>query len=117
MVSRNSIVPPTCEPSRFLLQILWDSSGSESILATIARRITTGSGNKIFFRPANNARVPGRGAMGGWDQVRARLIGDARAGDDGVLIDLPRHHPLVGAWCRSRWRSHSGRRGLGEAAK
>ena len=44
---------------------------------TIAQRITTGSGNKIFFRPADNARVPGRGAMGGWDQVRARLIGDA----------------------------------------
>ena len=44
---------------------------------TIAQRITTGSGNKIFFRPADNARVPGRGAMGGWDQVRARLVGDA----------------------------------------
>jgi hypothetical protein len=41
------------------------------------RRITTGSGNKIFFRPTDNARVPGRGAMGGWDQVRARRIGDA----------------------------------------
>jgi hypothetical protein len=50
--------------------------GSESIFATIAQRITTGSGNKIFLRPADNARVPGRGAMGGWDQVRARLIGD-----------------------------------------
>jgi len=44
---------------------------------TIAQRITTGSGNAIFFRPADNARVPGRGAMGGWDQVRARLVGDA----------------------------------------
>jgi hypothetical protein len=30
---------------------------------TIARRITTGSGNTIFFRPADNARVPGRGAI------------------------------------------------------
>jgi hypothetical protein len=44
---------------------------------TLAQRITTGSGNRIFFRPADNARVPGRGAMGGWDKVRARLIGDA----------------------------------------
>jgi hypothetical protein len=44
---------------------------------SIAHRITEGSGRKIFFRPADNTRVPGRGAMGGWDQVRARLVGDA----------------------------------------
>ena len=35
-----------------------------------------GSGNKISFRAADNARVPNRGALGGWDQLRARLIGD-----------------------------------------
>jgi hypothetical protein len=34
----------------------------------------------VPFRPADNKRVPGRGAMGGWDQVRARLEGD----DDGL---------------------------------
>lgn len=28
------------------------------------------------FRRADNKRVPLRGAMGGWDQVRARLVGD-----------------------------------------
>jgi hypothetical protein len=38
---------------------------------SIAQRITEGSGRKIHFRPADNTRVPG------WDQVRARLIGDA----------------------------------------
>lgn len=42
-------------------------------------RIVEGSGNKIWFNQADNARVPGRGAMGGWDQMRARLVGD----DDG----------------------------------
>ena len=31
----------------------------------------------VIFRPADNKRVPTRGAMGGWDQVRARLKGDA----------------------------------------
>jgi hypothetical protein len=31
----------------------------------------------VIFRPADNKRVPARGAMGGWDQVRARLKGDA----------------------------------------
>ena len=40
------------------------------------RRMTQAA--RIVFRPADNKRVPQRGAMGGWDQVRARLVGDAR---------------------------------------
>jgi hypothetical protein len=31
----------------------------------------------IAFRRADNRRVPAHGAMGGWDQVRSRLIGEA----------------------------------------
>jgi hypothetical protein len=38
---------------------------------------------KVVFRPADNARVPQRGAMGGWDQMRARFIGD---GDGHPMI-------------------------------
>lgn len=34
---------------------------------------------KVHFKPADNARVPLRGAMGGWDQMRGRFVGD----DDG----------------------------------
>lgn len=34
----------------------------------------------VPFRPADNKRVPARGALGGWDQFRARLVGD----DDGL---------------------------------
>lgn len=30
----------------------------------------------VFFRPADNKRVAARGAMGGWDQMRARFNGD-----------------------------------------
>lgn len=40
---------------------------------SIADRIATAG---VFFNPADNKRVAGRGALGGWDQVRARLIGD-----------------------------------------
>lgn len=50
---------------------------------SIHDRIVTGSGNKVFFRPADNKRVPGRGAMGGWDQMRGRMIGD---GDGNPMI-------------------------------
>ena len=50
---------------------------------SIHERIMKGSGSRqsgiynIVFRAADNARVPQRGAMGGWDQVRARMVGDA----------------------------------------
>jgi hypothetical protein len=43
---------------------------------SIAERIYRGSGNKVAFRKADNARVGTRGAMGGWDQMRARMIGE-----------------------------------------
>ena len=40
---------------------------------SIASRIS--AAGKVYFRPADNKRVPQRGAMGGWDQMRARLKG------------------------------------------
>lgn len=33
------------------------------------------SRNGVFFRRADNKRVPGNGAMGGWDEMRQRMIG------------------------------------------
>jgi hypothetical protein len=45
------------------------SDGGPSIAERMAAR-------KVFFRRADNARVSTRGAIGGWDQVRARLVGD-----------------------------------------
>lgn len=43
--------------------------GGESIGQAMQRE-------KMIFNPADNARVPQRGAMGGWDQVRGRMVGD-----------------------------------------
>jgi len=57
--------------------VLDPSAFAEDGGPSIAERITLGSNGKIHFRPADNKRVPQRGAMGGWDQVRARLKGDA----------------------------------------
>lgn len=48
------------------------SDGGPSIAERICRA-------GLMFRPADNKRVTARGAMGGWDQMRARLRGD----DDG----------------------------------
>lgn len=43
---------------------------------SIAERIYKGSGKKVNFRRADNTRVGKRGAMAGWDQMRARFIGE-----------------------------------------
>ncbi|MBV8455416.1 MAG: hypothetical protein JO122_02230 [Acetobacteraceae bacterium] len=48
---------------------IFAEDGGPSIAQRMAR---TG----VIFRPADNKRVAGAGAMGGWDQVRARLKGD-----------------------------------------
>ncbi|WP_244420706.1 terminase family protein [Mesorhizobium japonicum] len=45
---------------------------------SIAERMTRGTtgSNGSTFRRADNKRTAGRGAMGGWDQLRGRLTGD-----------------------------------------
>ena len=43
----------------------------------ISENIFRGSGNTILFRPADNTRVPQRGAMSGWDGMRQRLVGES----------------------------------------
>lgn len=63
--------------------VLDPAAFSEDGGPSIAERISRGSGNKVFFRPADNKRVTQRGAMGGWDQLRSRLAGD---GDDRPMI-------------------------------
>jgi hypothetical protein len=49
---------------------------------SIAERLMTGSGMKALWRPADNKRVSQKGAMGGWDQMRARIMGE----DDRPMI-------------------------------
>lgn len=43
---------------------------------SIAERIHAGSNRKVDFRRADNRRIARMGALGGWDQVRARLKGE-----------------------------------------
>jgi hypothetical protein len=57
---------------------IFSSDGGPSIGERMARAA------KVFFRPADNARVARQGALGGWDQVRARLRGDETG--PGLLI-------------------------------
>ena len=39
---------------------------------------------KVSFKPADNKRIPSVGHMGGWDQMRARLIGDGEGAEPGT---------------------------------
>ena len=47
----------------------WASDGGPSIAERLFK-------SGASFRRADNSRVPKQGALGGWDQVRARLIGE-----------------------------------------
>lgn len=74
IVSRETNEPQDLEGNRAVAYGVLDpacfsSDGGPSIAERMLRR-------KIVWRRADNARVSARGAMGGWDQVRARLIGD-----------------------------------------
>jgi hypothetical protein len=53
--------------------VLDPSAFAEDGGPSLAERISKGSGYKVFFRRADNTRVAKHGAMGGWDQLRARL--------------------------------------------
>jgi hypothetical protein len=48
---------------------IFASDGGPSIGERMQRR-------GVLFRAADNKRVPAHGALGGWDQVRSRLLGD-----------------------------------------
>jgi hypothetical protein len=56
-----------------------EDGGPSIAMAMAAAKDDAGKPLGINFRPADNARVQGRGAMGGWDQMRGRFVGD----DDG----------------------------------
>lgn len=60
---------------------------------SINERIFLGSGKNIVFRRADNSRVAKKGALGGWDQVRSRLIGDAD--DRPMLVIFSNCHDTI----------------------
>lgn len=62
-ITGNRVMAGVADPSIFA------EDGGPSIADRMA-------GRKCYWRPADNTRVARIGASGGWDQVRARLIGD-----------------------------------------
>lgn len=62
---------------RISYSVLDPAAFSEDGGPSIAERMLRGTDkNGATFQPADNKRVVGRGAMGGWDQLRGRLTGD-----------------------------------------
>jgi hypothetical protein len=59
---------------------------------SIAERMAT---KGVFFRRADNKRVGTRGALGGWDQVRSRLIGTGERHTDGSISWLDGQSPMM----------------------
>lgn len=63
--------------------VLDPAAFSEDGGPSIAERIHKATDYKIIFRRADNSRVPKKGAMGGWDQMRHRLDGE---GEDRPMV-------------------------------
>jgi hypothetical protein len=55
--------------------VLDPSAFAEDGGPSIHEMMLRGSRHRVHFNPADNKRVTGRGSMGGWDQMRNRLIG------------------------------------------
>ena len=73
IVSKDSKGSPVYEPISY--GVLDPSAFAQSGGPSIAERAFTATAGRVNFRPADNARVGARGAMGGWDMMRARLTG------------------------------------------
>jgi hypothetical protein len=61
------------EPERVGMGVADPAIFAEDGGPSIAQRM---AGAGVLWRRADNKRVPGAGAMGGWDAVRARLVGE-----------------------------------------
>lgn len=66
----------------------FSSDGGPSIAERMANEA-------VYFRKADNARVARNGAMGGWDQMRARLIGSAKVDEKTKAIDWSTGSPML----------------------
>lgn len=64
------------------------SDGGPSIAERMASR-------DVFFRQADNKRVAQRGAMGGWDQLRGRLVGTASRDAQTGIVNWSTGEPMV----------------------
>lgn len=65
------------DPVKPTYRVLDPAAFAEDGGPSIANAMLTTKPTGIAFRPADNARVSQRGAMGGWDQMRSRLVGNA----------------------------------------
>lgn len=67
---------PTMESEAIDYRVIDPSAFSEDGGPSIRERIYMGSDRKVLFKRADNARVARLGSIGGWDQMRSRLIGE-----------------------------------------
>lgn len=61
---------------KLLYGVLDPAAFAEDGGPSIAERMYRASNNVLNFRRADNARVARKGAMGGWDQMRSRMLGE-----------------------------------------
>jgi hypothetical protein len=62
---------------------------------SISERMLVRTQKRVAWRGADNKRIGTRGAMGGWDQLRSRLIGTALRDEKTGAVDWSTGEPML----------------------
>lgn len=62
---------------------------------SIAERMLVRTDKRVAWREADNKRVSARGALGGWDQLRSRLIGTCERDPKTSAVDWDTGEPML----------------------
>lgn len=78
ILARDDVIDGSRYEFRWPHSVIDPSAMQENGGPSIAERMLVRTQKRVAWREADNKRIASRGAMGGWDQVRARLIGSAQ---------------------------------------
>lgn len=76
ILERDDVIDGVRYEFKYPHSVIDPSAMQENGGPSIAERMLVRSGKRVAWREADNKRIAARGAMGGWDQLRARLKGE-----------------------------------------
>lgn len=94
IVERDDVIEGKPYEFKYPFSVIDPAAFQENGGPSIAERMHRCTEKRVVWREADNKRVAGRGALGGWDQLRSRLVGSAQRNEDGT-IDWNTGRPML----------------------
>lgn len=94
IVERDDVIEGKRYEFKYPFSVIDPAAFQENGGPSIAERMHRCTEKRVVWREADNKRVSARGAMGGWDQLRSRLVGSAQRNEDGT-IDWNTGRPML----------------------